>query len=264
MKANYSKSYLPYLNKLVDQYNNTYHHSIKKNPINTDYSASTGNIEPNAKAPKFKANDRVRTTKYKNIFSKGYTKNWSRKIFIINSFLKTNPWTYKIEYLNAEKTTYYIINEYIINGLLSRARQSYKIKIVLDLSNYATKKELDHATGVDRSDLATKKDCIALKAGVDKLDINKLVNFPTSLKNLKTKVDEVNVGKLKTVPVDLKKLDDVVYNEVAKNPKFNTLRTTVNSLEKKIPDATTLIHINQYNRDKQILVKKIGDVDKKY
>ena len=48
-------------------------------------------------------NDRVRITKYKNIFSKGYTENWSREIFIINSVLKTNPWTYKIKDLNGEK-----------------------------------------------------------------------------------------------------------------------------------------------------------------
>ena len=52
-----------------------------------------------------------------------------------------------------------------------------KFKIVLDLSNYATKKELDHATGVDTSDLAAKKDFIALKAEVDKLGINKLSMF---------------------------------------------------------------------------------------
>ena len=45
MTANDSKSYFPYLNKLVDQYDNTYHHSINKNPINADYSASTENIE---------------------------------------------------------------------------------------------------------------------------------------------------------------------------------------------------------------------------
>ena len=36
-EANDSKFFLPYLNKLVDQYNNTYHHSINKNPINADY-----------------------------------------------------------------------------------------------------------------------------------------------------------------------------------------------------------------------------------
>ena len=51
MTANDSKSYLPYLNELVDQYNNTYHHSIRKKPVNADYSASTENIESNPKAP---------------------------------------------------------------------------------------------------------------------------------------------------------------------------------------------------------------------
>ena len=43
-----------------------------------------------------------------------------------------------------------------------------KVKVVLDLSSYANKKELDHATGVDASDLAAKKDFIALKTKVDK------------------------------------------------------------------------------------------------
>ena len=40
----------------------------------------------NAKASKFKVNERFRITKYKNIFSKDYTENWSREIFIINCF----------------------------------------------------------------------------------------------------------------------------------------------------------------------------------
>ena len=58
-----------------------------------------------------------------------------------------------------------------------------KVKVVLDLSNCATKKLLDHATDIDTSDLATKKDFIALKIEIDKLDINKLINVPTSLNN---------------------------------------------------------------------------------
>ena len=67
MTANVSKSYLGYLNKLVDQSNNTYHHSVKK-PINADYSALTEKIETNPKAPKFKVNERVRLTRCRNIF----------------------------------------------------------------------------------------------------------------------------------------------------------------------------------------------------
>ena len=114
-----------------------------------------------------------------------------------------------------------------------------KINVVLDLSNYATKKELHHPAGVGISDLAAKKDFIALKAEIDKLDINKLNDVPTNLTNLKTKVDDLDFVQLKTVAVDLKMLSDAVDNEVVKNTKFSTLNTEVNNLEKKIPDGTT-------------------------
>ena len=50
-----------------------------------------------------------------------------------------------------------------------------KVKAISDLSSYTTKKELDHTTDVNTFDIAAKKDFIALKAKVDKLDINKFV-----------------------------------------------------------------------------------------
>ena len=67
------------------------------------------------------------------------------------------------------------------------------------MSDYATKKELHHATGVDTSDLAAEKDFAVFKAEFNLLDIAKLVNVPNSLDNLKTKVDDLDIGKLKTV-----------------------------------------------------------------
>ena len=79
-----------------------------------------------------------------------------------------------------------------------------------------------------------------------------MTNVPTSLNDLKTKVDDLDVDKLKTVLVDLKKLSDVVHNEIVKNTKFNALKTKVNNLEKRIPDTSALIYINQCNTDKQI------------
>ena len=103
-----------------------------------------------------------------------------------------------------------------------------------------------------------------MKADVDNIDINKLVNVPTTLNNFFKKVDDLHVAKLKTVPIDLKKLIDVVDNEVIKITKFNTIKTKANNLEKKISDATTLIHINKYNTDlEKNLEKAIGDFDKK-
>ena len=101
--ASDSKSYVSYMNKLLDQYSNTYHGSIGKKPINADYFALTKDIESIHKAPKFKSGDRASITNYKNIFNKGYTENWSGEIFAINSILETSPLTYKTKNLNGEK-----------------------------------------------------------------------------------------------------------------------------------------------------------------
>ena len=57
---------------------------------------------------------------------------------------------------------------------------------------------------------------IVLKSEFEKLDINKLVNVPTGLNDLKTKRDELDVGRLKTASIDLKKLSDVMSKEVVK------------------------------------------------
>ena len=80
------------------------------------------------------------------------------------------------------------------------------VKVELDLSNYATKKDSINATGVQTSSLAKKVDLANLKSNVDKLDIDKLKNVPTNLSNLKSKVDKVDVDKLIPVPVVISKL----------------------------------------------------------
>ena len=78
-----------------------------------------------------------------------------------------------------------------------------KIKVVLDLSNCATKVELEHASSVDTSNLAAAKGFIASKAEDDKLGINKFVHVPNRSKISKTKVDDLSVGELKTVQIQL-------------------------------------------------------------
>ena len=85
------------MNKLVDECNNAYQHSVDKKPIDADYSALSDENETNPKAPKFKVGDRVRITKYKNIFSNDYTENWLKKILVVDSVFKTTSWTYKIK-----------------------------------------------------------------------------------------------------------------------------------------------------------------------
>ena len=61
------------------------------------------NVDSNEKDPKFKAADHVRISKYKNIFAKGYTPNWSEEVFAVSKIKNTFPWTYVISYLNGEE-----------------------------------------------------------------------------------------------------------------------------------------------------------------
>ena len=93
-----------------------------------------------------------------------------------------------------------------------------KVKVVVCLSNYATKRELVYATGVDTSDLATNFFFFfALKAEVDILDTANLSNVQTSLNNFKTRADDLDAGKLKTILEDFKKLSELLRKEAAKN-----------------------------------------------
>ena len=132
--------------------------------------------------------------------------------------MKTNSWTYKLKYLNREKTIASFSEKKLFLSILlmsyypeldSHIRD--KVKVVLDLPNFATKKELEQATSFDTSDLAAKKNSIGLKA-VEKLGDNKLTNVSINLNDLER--------KLKTVSVNLKKLSNVVDYEDVKNKKI--------------------------------------------
>ena len=59
--------------------------------------------EVNDKDPKFKVGDRVRISKYKNIFAKGYTPNWSEDVLVVSKIKNTVPWTYVNNDLNGDK-----------------------------------------------------------------------------------------------------------------------------------------------------------------
>ena len=69
--------YFDVLEDIVDEYNNTYHRTIKMKPINVKYDSSAEyNEESNEEDPKFKVGDHVRIPKHKSVFAKGYTSNW--------------------------------------------------------------------------------------------------------------------------------------------------------------------------------------------
>ena len=96
--------YIGKLNDMANEYNNTYHSTIKMKPIDVkDNTYINTDKEINNKDPKFKVDDRVRISKHKNIFAKGYTSNWSEEVFVIKKVKNTVPWTYVINDLNGEK-----------------------------------------------------------------------------------------------------------------------------------------------------------------
>ena len=98
--------YFDVLDDIVNKYNNTVHRTIKMKLTDvTDNSYAEYNENPNKKDSKFKVGDHVRISKYKNIFAKRHTPNWSEEIFVISKIKNTVPWTYVINDLNGEEIT---------------------------------------------------------------------------------------------------------------------------------------------------------------
>ena len=96
--------YIDKLGDIVNEYNNAYHTTIIMRPIDVkDNTYINTDKETNDNDHKFKVDDRVRISKYKNIFAKGYTPNWSEEVFVIKKVKNTVPWTYVINDLNGEE-----------------------------------------------------------------------------------------------------------------------------------------------------------------
>ena len=85
------------------------------------------NEEFNEKDSKFKVNDHVRISKYKNIFAKGYVPNWSEEIFVVKKIKSTVPWTYVISDSNGEE----IIGSFYEKKLQKTNQKEFRIEKVL-------------------------------------------------------------------------------------------------------------------------------------
>ena len=88
--------YIDKLDDIVNKYNNTYHSTIKMKPVNVKSSSYIDFVIETNKDPKFKVDDHVIISKYKNIFAKDYVLNWSEDVFVIKKVKNTVPWTYVI------------------------------------------------------------------------------------------------------------------------------------------------------------------------
>ena len=93
--------YIDKLDDLVHKYNNKKHRTIKLKPTDVkDNTYIDFGKEVNDNDPKFKVGDHMKISKYKNMFAKVYTPNWSEEVFVIKKIRKTVPWTYVIDDLN--------------------------------------------------------------------------------------------------------------------------------------------------------------------
>ena len=134
---------------------------------------------------------------------------------------------------------------------------SSNIKVELDLTNYATKTDLNNITHVDTSSFASK----------------------TNLAALKTEVDKKDVDKLKTVPVDLSKLTNTVKNDLVKKTVYNAKVTSIegqiagvtkNTIDNladitklKAIDTSSFVTRTKFSADTNVLDNKIDGVEKK-
>ena len=120
--------YIDKLDDIVDEYNNTYHTTIKMKPIDVkDNTYINTSEEINNKDPKLKVGDYVRISKYKNIFAKEYMPNWSEEVFIIKKVKNTVPWTYVIDDLNGEE----IIGTFYEKELQKTNQEEFRIEKVI-------------------------------------------------------------------------------------------------------------------------------------
>ena len=104
MTATSKNVYYDVLDDIVNEYDNTKHSTIKMKPKDVKNDNKRVYIdEHNKKSARFNVGDRVRISKFKNIFAKGYTSNWSRETFIVNKINDTVPYTYNLKDLNDEE-----------------------------------------------------------------------------------------------------------------------------------------------------------------
>lgn len=159
-----SYKWIHILPKLMRDYNNSFHRTIKAKPVDVTKEteddirkAAYDYIIPYTK-PKFKVNEHVRISRYKGVFEKSFTPNWSTEIFTISHVNLTNPRTYRLKdvdsrpilgdfyELELQKVKYPDV--YLVERIIRRQKNKVFIKW-LGFSH-------DHNSWVDKKDLLDK------------------------------------------------------------------------------------------------------------
>ena len=120
--------YIDKLDDIVNEYNNTYHNTIKMKLIDVKSSRYIDSSkEINKIDPKLKIGDIVRISKYKNNFAKGYTPNSSEDVFVLKRAKNTVPWIYVINDFNGEE----IVGTFYEKELQKTNQKDFRIEKVI-------------------------------------------------------------------------------------------------------------------------------------
>lgn len=132
--ANSTRKYIDVLQNMVKNYNETVHSSIKMTPIEASKKENENRVWINlygfpkpGQEPKFSVGDKVRITKKKKTFEKGYTPRWTEEVFEITEVQYTNPPTYKLKDWKGEK----IIGSFYELELQKTRQDMFRIEKVL-------------------------------------------------------------------------------------------------------------------------------------
>ena len=136
--ANNTRKYIDVLQEMVNDYNNTVHSSIKMTPVEASMKKNEERvllslypeklkIKEREITPLFKIGDRIRITKKKTTFEKGYTPRWTEEVFTVTGIQYTDPITYKISDQSGEE----IIGSFYEQELQKTNQEIYRIEKVL-------------------------------------------------------------------------------------------------------------------------------------
>ena len=132
--AESTRNWIDMLDKLLLEYNNRLHSTIKMTPTEASKPENKiqvlnnhGYRQHQQLKPKFQAGDRVRISRVKAVFEKGYLPNWSEEIYEITEVKHTNPFTYTLKDMNGEP----IAGSFYTEELQKTNQEVYRIEKIV-------------------------------------------------------------------------------------------------------------------------------------
>jgi len=132
--AENTRNWINMLDQLMNHYNNKYHNTIKMTPTEASKKKNEDEVLNNqgymdriVKKHKFRIGDKVRISRLKGLFEKGYLPNWSEEVFEIVEAKDTNPFTYILKDTQGE----IIAGSFYTEELQHTSQEVYRIEKVL-------------------------------------------------------------------------------------------------------------------------------------